>query len=153
MEIVRVIDEKGAQICDGLLNELIKFESGLDDLINKNFFVNEYYKKVIDDENSYLALAIENTEPIGFVYAFREFEKNTSFIDDVIEIDGLFVKEKYRSLGIGTKLIKSVETWAKQTYGSAYIEITYLSPNLVAEKCYKKYGFEPAKVTLRKKAE
>ena len=151
MEIVRVNDLSGAKICDNLLTELIRYESGVDCLINNNFSVNNFYKKSLGNENINLAVAMDNNKSIGYVYAYRKFEKNTSFKNDIIIIDGLFVIDEYRHKGIGTKLIQYIENWAKEKYNNSYIEITCIKSNTNALNCYEKYGFKPIKETLRKK--
>lgn len=151
MEIKRVTTIEDAKICDEFLTELIKYESELDKLINKKFVVSDFYKRALDSENKYLALAIAKGEPIGFVYAFREYTKGTSFEDNIVSIDGLFVKENFRRLGVGTALIKAVTDWASNAYDTLHLEITYINTNIAAEKCYKKLGFEPIKTILRKK--
>ncbi len=150
MQIKRVECEQDANICDKFLNELINYESGLDNLINSKFIVKGFYVRALGNENKYLALYIAKDEPVGFVYAFKQHTKDTSFRDNVIVIDGLFIKDGYRKMGIGSALIKSVEDWALQTFGSAYLEINYICNNFPAENCYKKLGFSPIRQTLRK---
>ena len=151
MEIIRVQTDEQAAICDNFLCELIKYESDLDKLINKKFIVSDFYKRALSNPNKYLALAYAKGEAIGFVYAYLKVAKDTSFSDNIVEIDGLFIKDGFRKLGVGTTLIKSVEDWAKDNFGSAHFEITYINTNFPAENCYKKLGFEPIKTTLRKK--
>lgn len=151
MEIKRVTTIEDAELCDKFLTGLIQFESNLDTLINKKFVVKDFYKRVLDNKSKYLALAIAKGEAIGFVYAYREYTKGTSFEDNIIAIDGLFIKESFRRLGVGTALINSVSNWAKNTFGTYCLEITYINSNIPAEKCYKKLGFEPIKTILRKK--
>lgn len=151
MEIKRVTTIDDADICDQLLTELIHYESGIDKIINSKFVVNDFYHRAIESNQKYLALALENGEALGFIYAYRKIAKGTSFDDHIIEIDGLFIKEGRRSQGIGSALIKSVENWAKKTYQTAHIEITYINANKPAEKCYTKLGYTPIKTTLRKK--
>ncbi len=151
MTIKRVTTIDDADICDKFLTGLIQYESSIDKLINKNFTVKDFYRRAITNENQYLALAFERDEPVGFIYAYRKIAKGTSFDDNIIEIDGLFIKESNRSNGIGTALIKSVENWAKGFYTTAHIEITYINGNTPAKKCYEKLGYTPIKTILRKK--
>ena len=151
MEIKRVTTIDEADICDKFLTDLIKYESRLDKVINDKFFVKDFYRRALDNENRYLALALNDGEAYGFIYAYRRIEKGTSFVDNIIEIDGLFIKEDKRSTGIGTALICSVENWAKKTYSTAHVEITYINANTPAERCYKKLGYTPIKTILRKK--
>ncbi len=151
MEIKRVTTIDDADTCDRFLTELIKYESNLDKVINDKFFVQDFYRRALDNENKYLALAFENNQPLGFIYAYRKIEKGTSFLDNIIEIDGLFIKEDSRSNGIGSALINAVENWAKKNYSTAHIEITYINANTPAERCYKKLGYTPIKTILRKK--
>ena len=151
MTIKRVTTIDDADICDRFLTGLIQYESAIDKLINKNFTVKDFYRRAITNENQYLALAFESDEPVGFIYAYRKIAKGTSFDDNIIEIDGLFIQESNRSNGIGTALIKSVENWAKSFYTTAHVEITYINGNTPAQKCYEKLGYTPIKTILRKK--
>jgi GNAT superfamily N-acetyltransferase len=151
MQILRVTTEENAKICDDFLTQLIQYESKLDKLINPRYVVEDFYKRTLDNPSKYLALAIAKDKPIGFIYAYREVAKGTSFSDNIICIDGLFIKDSYRSLGVGTALIKSVEDWALRTYGTAHIDITYINTNIPAKNCYEKLGFTPVKTILRKK--
>lgn len=151
MEIRRVTTIEDADTCDNFLTGLISYESAIDNLINKEFIVKDFYRRALTNSNQYLALAFENNAPVGFIYAYRKIDKGTSFSDNIIEIDGLFIKEDRRKNGIGTALIKNVEEWAKSTYETAHVEITYINGNTPAQKCYEKLGFAPIKTILRKK--
>jgi GNAT superfamily N-acetyltransferase len=151
MDIKRVTNIEDAEICDNFLTGLINYESSIDKLINNKYIVKDFYRRALSNNNQYLALALENNVPVGFIYAYRKINKGTSFSDNIIEIDGLFIKEDRRKNGIGTALIKNVEEWAKATYETAHIEITYINGNTPAQKCYEKLGFTPIKTMLRKK--
>ena len=151
MKIKRVTTIEDAEICDNFLTNLIRYESSIDNLINKQFKVKDCYANVVSNENHYLALAFEEDAPVGFIYAYKKISKDTAFLDNIIEIESLYVDESSRSLGIGTALINSVEDWAKDFYNTAHIEITYINSNTSARKCYEKLGYVPVKTILRKK--
>ena len=151
MDIKRVKTIEEADICDKFLTGLIKYESSIDNLINSEYSAKDFYRRALSNENQYLALAFEDEKPVGFIYAYRKISKGTSFTDNIVEIDGLFIEESSRSTGIGTALINNVEDWAKSTYDTAHIEITYINGNTPAQKCYDKLGYTPIKTTLRKK--
>ena len=150
MIIKRVTTIEESDICDKFLTNLIQYESSIDNLINNKYVAKEFYRRALPNENQYLALAFEDNQPIGFIYAYRKISKETSFNDNIIEIDGLFIEESSRSCGIGSALIKIVEDWAKSTYNTAHVEITYVNGNTPAQKCYEKLGYTPIKTTLRK---
>lgn len=150
MDIKRVTNIEDAEICDNFLTGLINYESSIDGLINGKYIVKDFYRRALSNSNQYLALAFEDSTPVGFIYAYRKVDKGTSFSDNIIDIDGLFIRECSRKNGIGTALIKNVEDWARNTYGTAHIEITYINGNTPAQKCYEKQGYKPIKTTLRK---
>ena len=52
--IIRVFDDKRAEVCDGLLTKLIQDERQYNKFIDEKFIVKDYFKNVIKDDNNIL---------------------------------------------------------------------------------------------------
>lgn len=105
--------------------------------INYDSFVKKYNKK-INDTMSYNIIALYNNQVIGLLTSDIQIklrrEKNQCFIEDLI------VKEEYRSLGVGHKLIENVKTYAKDN-GCEVIKLSSFISNIKAHKFYEDNGF------------
>lgn len=150
MEIRRVNSEKECEICDNFLSKLINFEADFDNVINETAVVNNMYKNFFNKEYVFLAYAFEK-EPMGYVYAYLKYAKGKYDTTNVINLETMFVDEKYRKKGIGKSLIKAVEDWAKSKFKDDFvIEITAIKSNINAVKFYKDLGYEEQKIVFRK---
>lgn len=143
--VIRVFDEKRANICDELLTKLIQDERQYDDSIDENFIVKDYFKNIIKKENDILLCYEENDNVIGYIY-LKAINNNNK---KGYLIDGLYVEETYRNRGIATKLINEAIKVIKDT-DSKFIDINVLANNLTAYKLYKSLGFNETKINLRK---
>ena len=143
--IIRVLDEKRANICDELLTKLIQDERQYDDSIDENFIVKDYFKNIIKKENDILLCYEENNNVMGYIY-LKAINNNN---EKGYLIDGLYVEETYRNRGIATKLINEAIKVIKDT-DSKFIDINVLANNLIAYKLYKSLGFNETKINLRK---
>ena len=69
----------------------------------------EQIEKVISTESHCAFVAVSEERVIGWIHAFVALSiESKSFV----EIGGLVVDEKYRSLGTGKKLIERIKAWA-----------------------------------------
>jgi ribosomal protein S18 acetylase RimI-like enzyme len=84
-------------------------------------------------------LAFAGTKPVGFseTYDWMNFVLGMT----VRHIDQMFVDEKYRQCGIGSKLVKAI---TKDSIKSGCVQITVgaTKDNEAANNFYKKLGFE-----------
>lgn len=62
------------------------------------------------------------------------------YSDSLINLLGLVVKENYRNLGIGSKLINDMETWAKENNFTG-IKLESGFERLDAHKFYQNHGY------------
>ena len=151
MEFVEVKTEEDCRIVDSLLTELIRFESDIDKTINKSFVVKDYYKNVINKKyNKICVYAKEEDEAIGYIYAYLKNPIDSVTLTNIICLDALFVKEKYRNKKVGKKLLEMVEYWAKENYEKYAIEVTAINNNSRAIKFYEDFGFKIIRTTFRK---
>ena len=108
-----------------------------------------YCKSRLSDEISNIYVAVENGNLMGYVAldwrdAAPIFERDGS-----IYITELYVKEDYRSQGIGSELIERGEQWAiKQGIGR--VSLTVNQSNGSAQDLYRTSGYDVRQYTMDK---
>ncbi len=65
----------------------------------------------------------------------------------VAEVDSIYVREEYRSLGIGDQLMKRSLEWMDEK-GAKRKKILVTAGNQDALSFYQRYGFKPRRVIL-----
>jgi ribosomal protein S18 acetylase RimI-like enzyme len=105
----------------------------------------EYFREEIieslNNEKSWVFLALENDAPVGFVYS-RLCEGCYKYI-----IDELYVKAAYRKLGIGTKLLDSTLDIGKKYEYPIIVEV--FDWNKDAIEFYKAHNFGIDSIMLK----
>ena len=89
-----------------------------------------------DDEEYYfnkkIFVAVENNMIVGYVYGdFYQETKARSYAkinDKYFELEELYVLPEYRNLGVGQKLFKKIEKYAKQN-GAKTLRLNAVSKN------------------------
>lgn len=99
-------------------------------------------REIVNNDITPFARTIEYVDS-GEVLGYLKY----SFIYDRIEIDNIFVTEKYRNHGIGDKLMSYLITRAIENR-VVNITLEVRISNIAARNLYKKYGFH--EVALRK---
>ena len=150
MEFIKVKSSEDCVEADGLLNALISYESDFDDVINGNCVIKDFHKECIDRSHVFAYYVKDGEEAVGYIFAYLKNIQNDIINSNVIVLESLFVKEKYRRQKVGSKLIFMLEKWAKDTFSNYIIEITSLSKNESAIKFYESLGYRQSKVILRK---
>ena len=143
--IKRVNDEVTANICDKLLSKLIKDEKQYNKNIVDSFEVKDYFKNIIQNTNNILLCFEEENIVKGYVF-FKEIKDDNAI---GYLIDGLYVLEKYRNCGIGTKLINEGMKLLKNK-NISFIDVNVMFKNKKAINIYKTFGFEEFRYTMRK---
>lgn len=134
--IERVFDNKTAKECENLLTKLIIDEKKYDNSIDDNVTISNYFINVIKDKKNILLCYKDNNIVKGFI--FLKPVKNNDL--EGYLIDGLFVLEEFRRLGIASQLIKEAVSLTKKN-NYKYIAMNVLYNNDVARKLYKSLGF------------
>lgn len=142
--IIRVFDDKRAEVCDGLLTKLIQDERQYNKFIDEKFIVKDYFKNVIKDDNNILLCYEEDNLVVGYVFLKQVV------CDDVkgYLIDGLFVEKEYRNRGIATKLLKESLNIVKDK-DICFVDVGAMAENKTSLNLYKSLGFKEFKINLR----
>jgi RimJ/RimL family protein N-acetyltransferase len=93
-------------------------------------------QNVLATDNSTVFLAVNEGEPIGFLWANGgSYRRNHHNVHIVIGIRAAFTNQ-----GIGTRLFQACEEWVKQR-GLHRLELTVMTHNLPGIALYQKIGF------------
>jgi Acetyltransferases len=106
--------------------------------VNTFFSINKY-KKIISNKKSYIMVADINSKIIGMIW-FQLKEKKSKFENKRLQIwiEGIYVKENSRRIGVGKKLLNKVIENAK-VLDATSIELMVWSFNKTAEKFFYKF--------------
>ena len=144
-------NEEDFKICDKFLEKLINYESNIDNIIMPNVTINNCYANSAKKENIYLTIAEYNEKAVGYVFAFLKHKKGSIDKKNIVFVEALYVDDSYRGLGIGKKLMNSVDLWAKQNFGNDYvIEVMCINNNISAMNFYKSLGYKLERTIFRK---
>lgn len=97
-------------------------------------------------------IALIGEEYIGFAEASIRPYANGCDSRPVVFLEGVWVGESHRNLGVGRKLVNAVEEWAKSN-GITEIGSDAEFSNELSHACHKKWGFEEVErvIYFRKK--
>ena len=150
MEYIKISNKLDCIEADKMLNELIKYESGFDKVINGNSKVSGFHDEVLDKSHVFAYYVKDNDECVGYIFAYLKNPYNDVIKTNVIMLESLFIKEEYRKKGIGKTLMEMLEKWSKETFKDYAVEIVCLANNKEALKFYEKVGYKEVKTILRK---
>ncbi len=130
-----------------LFIETQKYDSGLDldwPLSEKG---NKYFSDLLGIENSYVLIAEEDENPVGYLVAEErevEYRKGKS-----VYLENMGVSPKSRHQGIGGMLISELVNLVNEKGIKKVYVTTYLKNNMALE-FYRKNGFKDVDITLEK---
>lgn len=134
---------------NNMLTDLIQDErKNYDSNINEKYKVEEFYEKLINNDDKIILVARDNDIVLGYVYGFIQ-DNGSLYNKKVAQLDALYVKEQYRKNGIAKNLIKEFIKWADEKE-VAYVELSVCKDNTNAISLYESEGFNIDKVYLRK---
>ncbi|MDR3258150.1 MAG: GNAT family N-acetyltransferase [Fusobacteriaceae bacterium] len=93
-----------------------------------------YAVKNIVEKDAFVIVCFDNEEVVG-CGCFRHTDE-----ENVVELKRMYVKDKYRNMGIGENILNELEKWAKEKK-NRYIILETGIKNIDALNLYKKYGF------------
>lgn len=99
----------------------------------------EFLKSRLVNEESVVFLAVEESIPVGFVQLYPTFSSVSMMRSWVL--NDLYVKEQFRGIGAGERLIQKAIQFAKDTEAKGILLETG-KENHNAQRLYEKIGFE-----------
>lgn len=140
------------KIIQKLNNEVFTVDKPHDEHLNLNWPFSKkgttYYKSVIKDPKYFCIIAEIDRKPVSYLIGtVKKFSYRTN---KTAEIENMGTSPKYRSKGIGTKLIQEFKKWCKQKE-LTHIYVNSYYKNQKAINFYKKQGFKPIDLSLEGK--
>lgn len=144
--MIQIIETKDYHLLSQLNEEIQTFHHRLQPNIFKPYEqeqVNEFFKTVLNKENTKAYLAWENEIPIGYILLFNmklaenPFQYSRSFV----LLDQILVLKKYRGKGIGKILLDAAISYAKDLQIDL-IELNHWTHNASARTFFTKNNFQ-----------
>ena len=150
ISVATIQDLKTVQLLNNKLFQL-EYDSGFDETLLPGWPLTaegeEYFADLI--KNKIVFLAKRKNEVIGYLAGGIAAEDSYVTVK-FGKIENIFVDEKYRKFGVGTKLIDVFKDYCLGK-GADYVKVTAYALNERAINFYRKNGFEVSDVTLRVK--
>lgn len=140
--------------CDDLVNELwkklIKKHESMHQWFslvdNASVMFREHLKSQINNEDGLVLVAEIEDELIGYTKAKIGERSPVHERSRIGEIDDIFVKEEYRRLNVGRRLVKKCHEWFKEK-GIDLLSVDVLRVNGVGQSFWDSLGYTDYKVT------
>ncbi|HLD57568.1 MAG TPA: GNAT family N-acetyltransferase [archaeon] len=163
MESVLIRKAKAEDVGDiiQLLKELQTGHIGLEisaaerKYIQKKDNVHDFWKSLIEkslqNTSEHLLVAVVEGKVAGYLKAEIKQRSQVNIYDKKLYIRYLIVSEKFRNLGVGTKLLKEAEKFAKEN-NIPFIVLKTSPKNKQTRDFYKSLGFEDIYMEMVKEA-
>lgn len=125
-QVSEMIQKKRARLFGGL-REFKK---------DKNFYLKQLRKK-----DRIIYVAVMNDRIMGYAYAVIERKPDDLISIPYVSFDELAIDKRYRGLGIGSKLIDTVQRWASHKKVKA-IQLGVWEFNEDTIKLYERFGYK-----------
>lgn len=109
----------------------------------------EDFKEGIENPETLTLVAKAGDEVIGYLVGGPAESEDYRTVESLYEASSMWVNDKYRGEGIGTKLISRFESWAKEK-GATRLKVVVSAKNEGAINLYRKTGFEDYDLILEK---
>ena len=126
---------------------LLQFENELnnfDDTLNREWSLSkdgaDYYKKSIENEDGCVFVSVIDGKIIGYLQGEINQVGSNRILPRLAELGYMFVMEKYRSTGVGTKLYQAFVDWCKKK-DVKRLRVEASTKNAAAISFYEKNGF------------
>lgn len=106
----------------------------------------KFYEDKINEVNGVCMVAEFNKKLVGYMVAWKKDVASYRKVT-VAELGNIFVKEEYRSKGVGKKLMEAFKDWAKQLKVDK-VAVNVFALNEKGIAFYKREGFLPQDLTL-----
>jgi ribosomal protein S18 acetylase RimI-like enzyme len=130
--------------------ELFKFDGPRDKFINHQWPYKEgekYFKKMIKGDKTVCLVAKINKEIVGYLAGAVTKKLSYRIVKKRIELENIFVVEKYRGKGVGSKLVEEFFKWGREQKATRILVVAYAT-NYKAIEFYKKNKFSPFSFSL-----
>lgn len=108
-----------------------------------NMAVEGFHDRLTDDKFDFYFLSFGGEE-VGYA-SLKNGKRETREKEDFVEITGLYIKEDYRSKGLGTKLLRKARKHAEER-DADYLTVSAEWNNEKARRFYTKNDFREKKV-------
>lgn len=139
-------DKKLVEQCDRILVEFLDEEGKYDANYLKRDKLNSFSND-LEEENNILLVVREDEKVYGFL--FGHTNKNKSFKEKVANLSYIYIDKLHRNQKYATKLIQYYIDILKEK-NINIIDVKCFENNSIAMKLYKKIGFNPLWINLRK---
>ena len=151
IDIVRAQSSDDCNICDQMLSQLFKQDSGFDATINPEAVVEGINQAYLKYSSVYLAYAVADDKPVGYLMGNLKSPKGQNSLTNIVTLDSIFVVRENRDSGVGKALVADFEKWANDKFaGNFVIEASAFCANDDGAEFYKSLGFKPVKTIFRK---
>lgn len=106
--------------------------------------------KQIRSPKGLLLVAEEDGELVGYCLSFIKKNVPVFDVEHLGYISDLYVKKKYRGTGIASAFTAQAKSWFKKKK-MRYASLTVWTNNDRAQKIYKKWGYEPYNIVMKKR--
>ena len=149
MQIVRATKANVSDIVK-LSHALFQEDAGQQDkTVNLNWAVahgKSYFSQFIEREQTICLLALVDEAVAGYLAGYVSNVSDYRLVKTA-ELESMFIRQTYRSQGIGATLARQFKQWAKEN-GAETVTVTAYAGNEIAIRFYKALGFTPKQVTL-----
>ncbi|MEN8178881.1 MAG: GNAT family N-acetyltransferase [Pseudomonadota bacterium] len=111
----------------------------------------EFWLNQLEAKNSAFLVAKIQNSVVGFITAKLNENTEIPFLvsSKVCRVGTVVVSETYQNQGVGSKLMSSIENWAKK-YGAKDIHLTVMEFNKNAHSFYENNGYIPTSRIMAK---
>ena len=148
-----VADEKDIDAIMSLWNESRLYHAELDSRLSMvddaHLKAREYYASQVASEDTIFYIASRRGVPLGYICAQIQKAPPVHKIQRFGLIDGLFVTDEFRRLGIGTNLVNLAMEWFEEQELSM-IQLSVASMNETGIQFWERSGFTEIMRRMRK---
>jgi len=130
-------DNKDQQAILGLLDHYARDDMGGGQPLSK-YVLDNLISELQKHYGAFSVLAFHNNLPVGLVNCFQTF--STFKCRPLVNIHDVVVRQSHRGQNLAEQMLDVVEKEAKQR-GCCKLTLEVLEGNLVAQKVYKRFGF------------
>jgi len=147
--IPQKISLREAKIADfaslvALSSQLLEYDKAFDKSIDLNWLGtksgSDFLRERLEGKNGVVFLAEDAKNPIGYAVIGLVEAESYRNIKVVAELEEIFVSEKYRSVGVGRRLVEEFFLWAKEN-NAEKTSVVVSAANLRTIDFYRHMGF------------